>query len=197
MKRTQLLISLFLVTTLYSGLAASSDISPSFLLLNGSRLSFSELFGNLTIIDATASWCEPCEKQINEIQLAQSEIGISTNIFTISVSPLSDTIEIMQEIQNTTRALWTFAIDDENFLLNEYGIEYLPTILFFSEQGSLIMKSEKFTSHEQIIKITKNLTSSTDQSLNYQIHVITVVIILKIRDFALKRKSNNENKVSI
>lgn len=113
---------------------------------NGENYSFDRFIGKPVIIDATATWCEPCEDQIKNLKQVYANHSSDIEILTLSVSPISDTIQKMLELKSTTQAEWEFGIDHDYKFMNYFKVGSLPTLYLLDEFGYLEEKWEGLTS---------------------------------------------------
>jgi thiol-disulfide isomerase/thioredoxin len=63
----------FLVLTLL--LSACGNTEPTYTLIDGSKLRFSELQGRVVFINYWAEWCKPCRQEIPELNALQHQYG--------------------------------------------------------------------------------------------------------------------------
>ncbi|MCE7733773.1 MAG: redoxin domain-containing protein [Candidatus Heimdallarchaeota archaeon] len=130
----------------------SYGLTGSYLSTNGEKYEFNRFSGKPVLIDATATWCSPCKDQIANLKRVFIDHSDDIQILTLSVSPLSDTIEKMDDLRSETQTDWEYGVDASSEFMNKMKIISLPTIYMFDEFGYLLQKWEGLTSSQVIDK---------------------------------------------
>jgi cytochrome c-type biogenesis protein len=131
-------ISLFLIANVQRSSAIDYGLLGDYLSSNGERYNFNKFVGKPVIIDATATWCSPCKDQIDNLKAVFTEHSEDIKILTLSVSPLTDSMQDMGDLQSDTGAKWEFGVDTSNEFMDRMRTPLLPTLYFLDEFGHLI-----------------------------------------------------------
>ncbi len=117
---------------------------------NEKLLSFTGNGHRLLLIDFWASWCQPCIKEISNIQrLYETFHDKGLDIIGISADQnIDDWEDMLEELQLP----WANYIDSNQQATTEYSIKYIPTLLVVDSNGRIIAEKlrgedlEKFLS---------------------------------------------------
>jgi cytochrome oxidase Cu insertion factor (SCO1/SenC/PrrC family) len=72
-------------------------------------------------------------------------IGDQVVILTISIDPQSDSLQDIEKWKNDFKATWTFGLDQDKKLFNQFNLTNLPGLLLFNEEGNLVKQWQGIT----------------------------------------------------
>ena len=140
-----------MITLQNTGSVNAYQVKGNFLNLNNSKTAYDIFDGKLLIIDSTASWCSPCEKQLENLKEVYNIHNTTLNILTLSISPNTDSIEIMRDLKSDSGSSWVFGIDYDLEFMDLMRVPSLPTLYLFNENGDLLVTWEGLTDSRIII----------------------------------------------
>lgn len=144
------------------------ELNGSFTLLDGTTSTFFDEFqGDYVLVDAFASWCEPCKKAMPELAILKEERGDIIEIFSLSIET-SDTTDLLQDFADDYGMTWTIGIDSESEFFNNYPVGNIPTYFIFNPDGELLTSfsvAEAHTASEFIALVDKHVLNIDGSSL--------------------------------
>lgn len=187
--------------------SAAYPVQGNFFSTTGSTINFDTYEGELVILDATATWCANCVEQIGILRSFQNT-DPTTRIVTVGVDPNKDTVSDLGDLKNETNATWTFGLDENSYLIDQFGITVIPTLILLDEEGGLIKKWEQTTSAVEMLEairdfrnvdeeeIDNDLTGSSNQSSlisdfaeNPIVHMVAIIGIVAVIYIKSSKKS--------
>jgi peroxiredoxin len=111
--------------------------APNFTLvdINGEHFTLSDHLGKVVLLDFFATWCGPCISEIEHLKSLHNEYSQGQLvIFSISVDPNSDTVQILQHFTQQNEIAWTVARDTAN-VADKYGVFPIPHLVLVDVQG--------------------------------------------------------------
>lgn len=183
MRKTTIILFL-LIYLMFQGLDSASaldyGIQGKYVSENGESYSFDRFIGKPVLVDATATWCEPCEDQIENLRAVYANHSDDIEFLTLSVSPISDSIQKMNELKSSTQAGWEFGVDSDYKFMNQFKVGSLPTIYLLDEFGHLEEKWVGLTSStvvnralSEYLQYGRIVSDSTSNGLS----LITIVFL--------------------
>ena len=116
----------------------AGDIAPDFTaeMLDGSRVTLSELKGKPTLLIFWATWCPPCRLELSKLQ----EHIIDPYGDRINVLPLSRGEERSVVEEYISKMGYTFAVglDSDQSIFNKYATNYIPRCFVIDAKGKVL-----------------------------------------------------------
>ena len=116
----------------------AGDIAPDFTaeMLDGSRVTLSELKGKPTLLIFWATWCPPCRMELSKLQ----EHIIDPYGDRINVLPLSRGEERSVVEEYISKMGYTFAVglDSDQSIFNKYATNYIPRCFVIDAKGKVL-----------------------------------------------------------
>ncbi len=108
-------------------------------------IELSDHLGKVVVLDMFATWCGPCETQIDELKQLKGRYS-STDLVILSVDvDLRETLGQVRDFKSEHDAQWTFAASNEEF--NSYfPAGSIPTLYILDREG------KKVDEHVGVIK---------------------------------------------
>lgn len=139
-----------------SSLVYAGNLNYPFIDINNNSRNLEEFKGKPLLVDAFATWCEPCKVEMEHLKVIYSESKGQLNIVSLSVSPNSDTVNLVKDFRNDFDALWEFGIDMDNKFSNSFKVIYIPSLYLFDSDGELVKVWEGITDPQDIAKELKD-----------------------------------------
>lgn len=100
-----------------------------------------------------ATWCEPCEKQTEELVSLSKEIENDTVIISIDIE-LSESINKIKEYKEKHNATWIFAKDTaEENVATKYNVIKIPKIVVIGKDKKILYSHSGVTGKEKLLSI--------------------------------------------
>lgn len=151
---------LFLVTFLLAIVSIVSAQLPNVTLkdINGNTVNIAELRndGKPFIIDFFATWCKPCNRELDAIAEVYDEWREETGVKIFAVS-----IDVAQNVNKVKPLVdshgWTYDVllDPNGDLKRALGIQMIPYVLIVDGQGQIVYKHNGYTDGAEIELIEK------------------------------------------
>ncbi len=113
--------------------------------MNNQTKNLGQFKGKPLLVDAFATWCEPCKIEIEHLKSIYSISRDQLTIVSLSVSPNSDTVNKVKNFRNDFNALWEFGIDTNSKFTNAFKVIFIPSLYLFDSQGELVKVWEGVT----------------------------------------------------
>ena len=124
------------------------QIAPDFELTDTDNNKFvlEDLHGSVVILDFLATWCGPCEGELEHLKEVRSQYDYtSVRIISIDVDN-SESSEQLKNFKYNHSCDWIFAAGGGN-VADTYGIESIPTIYVIDKQGKITYKNVGLTDY--------------------------------------------------
>lgn len=129
-------ILLILIAAAWILLMPSQTLAPDFSLtsLEGKDFKLSDFRGKVVVIYFMATWCGPCRGQMPHLKVFWEKYEGQVVLISISVSPLTDSVEVLQQYSRKYNATWIWARDTAN-VARDYKVTAIPTIVIVDKEG--------------------------------------------------------------
>jgi len=134
-------------------------VAPSFTLadINGEPLTLKDFRGKIVILDFFATWCGPCKTQMLHLSQVYREYGFSkVVIISISIDPVSDTIEKLKQYASENSIEWIIVRDTAK-VAGKYGVSAIPTIFIIDQEGIIRYTHVGVTSSSMLLSEIETL----------------------------------------
>ena len=102
--------------------------------LPGQQLQLKSLAGKPTLINLWATWCAPCIVELPTLNAISNRADLNLRVVTIS-QDLGDPAKVQQFLDQRGFAQLPAWIDTKGDLAVQYGVQTLPTTIFYDAQG--------------------------------------------------------------
>lgn len=93
--------------------------------------------GKVTLLDFSASWCQPCKASMTTLKQLKSIFGQDINIVTIDAFESYDKVVMFKEDEG---ANWDFLLDPNKSFVNKLGINSIPTFILLDKKGKICFR---------------------------------------------------------
>lgn len=143
-----------------AGLAAG-ELAPDFMLqsLDGMPIRLSDYRGQTVVLNFWASWCEPCKKEMPEMQHYYEELTADADVEILAVN-LTDQDSGLDKVEAFTQEYGlTFPIplDKEGQVREIYGVLTIPTTFLIDEKGMLVTQIRGPLSSDMLNELVSGL----------------------------------------
>jgi len=117
-------------------LAIAEEIAPNFTLtdIDGIDFSLSDYRGKVVLLDFFATSCGTCRAEISRLRVLHEEFGDDLVIISVSIVPLSDTVESLRQFREDYEMDWIVA-RDTNGVSWSYGVTSTATRVIIDQEG--------------------------------------------------------------
>jgi peroxiredoxin len=143
MKRVLIAFSL-LVAGVALGGVTKGQRAPDFSLpkLGGGRVSLSSLRGKVVVVDFWAQWCEPCKRELPQLDKLASEYA-GKNVVVLAVN-LDKTPENAQKLATQLGLKLPILLDPAGSVAATYDLPKMPTSFLVDRRGIVRFVHEGF-----------------------------------------------------
>jgi peroxiredoxin len=154
-------LSLLLVSGLAFAGVQKGMKAPDFSLptLTGSKLSLASLRGKVVVIDFWAQWCEPCKKELPQLQkLAKEFSGKDVVVLAINLDKTKDNAQrLAQQLGLSIPVL----LDPSGAVAATYDLPKMPTSFLVDKRGIVRFVHEGFEGSGDVDRFRKELVELT------------------------------------
>jgi thioredoxin-related protein len=141
-------------------------------------------------VDMMATWCAPC-KAMDKFTYPQQKLGDALNSQFISLKVQIDSTAADNQFVKS----W---YKDAAFLAKKYGVDALPTFLFFSPEGRIVHRGTGMKNPDQLIALAKEAINPEKQlyTLLDKYRSGTVQDLIKFPQLAQTAKAAGDEKLA-
>ena len=103
-------------------------------LSNEETLELDELRGRLVIVDLMATWCGPCETQVEYLKEIYNDYGAAIWILSLTVD-LSETAQMIADYKENHEAEWWHGLDTDGVFGEYFSVSSIPTLVIIDSEG--------------------------------------------------------------
>jgi len=156
----KVLLALLLAAPAFAGVGKGQK-APDFSLptLKGERLSLSSLRGKVVVIDFWAQWCEPCKKELPQLdKLAKEFAGKDVVVLAVNLDESKDNAQrLAQQLGLSMPVL----LDPQKSVAATYDLPKMPTSFLVDKKGIVRFVHEGFEGAGDVERFRKELTQLT------------------------------------
>jgi peroxiredoxin len=156
----KLLILLALATAAFAAVTKGQR-APDFALptLSGSRLSLASLRGKVVIIDFWAQWCEPCKRELPQLdKLAKEFAGKNVVVLAVNLDKSKDNAQkLARELGLSLPVL----LDPAGSVAATYDLPKMPTSFLVDKKGIVRFVHEGFEGSGDVDRFRSELNQLT------------------------------------
>ena len=156
----KLLLLLALATPAFAGVTKGQR-APDFALptLAGARMSLSSLRGKVVIVDFWAQWCEPCTKELPQLDKLQKEFA-GKNVVILAVN-LDKTKDNAQKLAQQLGLSLPVLLDPAGSVAATYDLPKMPTSFLVDKKGIVRFVHEGFEGSGDVDRFRSELNQLT------------------------------------
>lgn len=152
------LLTAILIFAMLFQSAGKGDEAPDFTIedLDGNTISLKEYRGKVVIIDLMATWCVPCQLEMEHLaEISDKYKNSDVVIMTIDVDK-SETAEQLREFKEEFHGTWIFAMDSDGIDV-KYGVKGYPTLVIIDKNGGIAYKNVGLVGTETLSEVIDGL----------------------------------------
>jgi thiol-disulfide isomerase/thioredoxin len=108
--------------------------------IDGENFTLSALKGRVVLIDFWATWCPPCRNSIPVISSLFQRYR-DQDFIVLGIS--NEDLGILREFRDTAQIPYPILLGT-NEVMNDYGVQAIPTMILINKNGDLVMKQVGF-----------------------------------------------------
>lgn len=159
MRNAMVALSLLAATTAWAGVGKGQR-APDFALptLKGGKLSLSSLRGRVVLIDFWAQWCEPCKKELPQLDKLARDYAGRVVILTVNIDKQRDNAERMAKQLGISLDV---LLDPAGSVASTYDPPKMPTSFVVDKKGIVRFVNEGFDGPGDVDRFRKQLDELT------------------------------------
>ncbi len=136
------------------------ELAPDFDLptVGGGYTQLSDLQGKVVVLDFMATWCGPCELEIDHLKIISSQYSTAqVEILSIDVDQ-SEGDALLQDYIAEHGITWKVLRDTVGISSHaDYNAEYIPTIIIIDKDGAIAYRNASVTSADTMANVIDGL----------------------------------------
>jgi peroxiredoxin len=155
------LCSLLLLSSVAFAGVGKGQKAPDFSLptLSGEKLSLSSLKGKVVIVDFWAQWCEPCKKELPQLEKLAKEFA-SKNVVILAVN-LDKSKDNAKRLAQQLGLTLPVLLDPAGSVAATYDLPKMPTSFVVDKKGIVRFVHEGFEGSGDVERFRKELDELT------------------------------------
>lgn len=151
-------LSLGLAATAFAGVGKGQH-APDFSLpsLKGPRVSLASMRGKVVVLDFWAQWCEPCKKELPELQKISQEMG-GKNVVVIGVN-IDKQRDNAQRLVRQLGLTFPIGLDPAGSVAGTYDLPKMPTSFVIDQRGVVRYVHAGFDGADDVAKLKSEISS--------------------------------------
>lgn len=149
---------------------AAYELDLQYTAMDGTLTNLNQYEGKPLIIDAWATWCEPCKTTMVDLHGIYASYGGNISILSVSVSPDRDTLAKIEafklelEDNNDFEMTWDFGLDHDKVISDEFNINVIPSLVLLDREGNMIEFWESVTDPTIVVD---TINANFDMNANF------------------------------
>ena len=160
MKKTVLAFALLIAGAAFAGVGKGLH-APEFSLpsLSGSTMALSSLRGKVVLIDFWAQWCEPCKKELPQLdKLSKEYAGKGVVIVAVNIDKQRENAERMVKQLGVSLPV---LLDPAGSVAGSYDLPKMPTSFVVDKKGIVRYVNEGFDGPKDVDRFKQELDELT------------------------------------
>jgi peroxiredoxin len=160
MKTALLLLALVLSPSLAAAGVGKGQKAPDFNLptLKGPKLALSSLRGKVVILDFWAQWCEPCKKELPELEKLQQRFAGKVAVVSVNIDKQRANAEALA---GQLKLSFPVALDPQGAVAATYDLPKMPTSFVLDQKGVVRYVHEGFDGAGDVKRFEKEIGELT------------------------------------
>lgn len=106
--------------------------------IDGETFRLSDNRGRVVLLDFMATWCGPCRMSMSDLREIRRDFGEELVMISISVDPVSDTVEQLKSWRDFWEADWIHARDTADPPISrQFEASAIPTFVVIDKRGEI------------------------------------------------------------